>query len=105
MGPPVLGGHQVRWAEFHQAFCGHHIPVDLMARKLQEFLHQQQSLGSVYEYSKRFNHPSQYGPYHVDSDEKKMAMFRQGLSPMLQEHLTLFWGCTLNELVSASIEQ
>jgi hypothetical protein len=24
---------------------------------------------------------------------------------MLREHLTLFWGCTLNELVSASIEQ
>jgi hypothetical protein len=34
-----------------------------------------------------------------------MSLFRQGLSPMLREHLTLFWGCTLNELVSASIEQ
>jgi hypothetical protein len=34
-----------------------------------------------------------------------MSLFRQGLSPMLHEHLTLFWGCTLNELVSASIEQ
>jgi hypothetical protein len=34
-----------------------------------------------------------------------MSLFRQGLSPMLREHLTLFWGCTINELVSASIEQ
>jgi hypothetical protein len=34
-----------------------------------------------------------------------MSLFCQGLSPVLHEHLTLFWGCTLNELVSASIEQ
>jgi hypothetical protein len=59
----------------------------------------------VYEYSKKFNHLSQYGSYHVNTDEKKMSLFRQGLSPVLREHLTLFRGCTLNELVSASIEQ
>jgi hypothetical protein len=34
-----------------------------------------------------------------------MLLFRQRLSPVLHEHLTLFRGCTLNELVSASIEQ
>jgi hypothetical protein len=34
-------GHQVSWAEFRQVFCRHHIPVGLMARKLQEFLHLQ----------------------------------------------------------------
>jgi hypothetical protein len=34
-----------------------------------------------------------------------MLLFCQGLSPVLREHLTLFWGSTLNELVSASIEQ
>jgi hypothetical protein len=28
-----------------------------------------------------------------------------GLNPMLHGHLMLFWGCTLNELVSARIEQ
>jgi hypothetical protein len=65
----------------------------------------QKGLSSVYEYSKKFNHLSQYGSYHADADEKKMSLFRQGLSPVLCEHLTLFWGCTLNELVSASIEQ
>jgi hypothetical protein len=59
----------------------------------------------VYEYSKKFNHLSEYGSYHADTDEKKMSFFRQGLSPVLREHLTLFRGCTLNELVSASIEQ
>jgi hypothetical protein len=34
-----------------------------------------------------------------------MTLFRQGLNPVLREHLTLFRGCTLNKLVSASIEQ
>jgi hypothetical protein len=59
----------------------------------------------VYEYSKKFNHHSQYDSYHADTDEKKMSLFRQVLSPVLHEHLMLFQGCTLNELVSASIEQ
>jgi hypothetical protein len=34
-----------------------------------------------------------------------MSVFRQGLSLVLCEHLTLFRGCILNELVSTSIEQ
>jgi hypothetical protein len=46
----------------------------------------------VYEYSKKFNHHSHYGSYHADT------------GPVLREHLTLFWGCTPNELVSTSIE-
>jgi hypothetical protein len=59
----------------------------------------------VYEYNKKFDHLSQYSSYHADTDEKKMSLFRQGLSPVLREHLTLFQGCTLNELVSTSIDQ
>jgi hypothetical protein len=58
----------------------------------------------VYKYSKKFNHLSQYSSYHAATDEKKMSLFHQGLSPVLREHLMLFWGCPLNELVSASIE-
>jgi hypothetical protein len=83
-------------AEFREAFHGCHIPVGLMAHKLQEFLHLQQGSGSVYKYKKRFNHLSQYGSYHSDTDKKKMTLFHQGLNPVLREHLTLFRGCTLN---------
>jgi hypothetical protein len=92
-------------AEFRPAFHGHHILTGLMAHKLQEFLHLQQGSGSVYEYSKWFNHLSQYGSYHSNTNEKKMALFHQGLNPVLCEHLTLFQSYTLNELVCASIEQ
>jgi hypothetical protein len=86
----IQDGHQVLWAEFRTAFCGHHIPTGLMAHKLQEFLHLQQGSSSVYEYSKKFNYLSQYGSYHVDTNEKKISLFHQGLSPVLREHLTLF---------------
>jgi hypothetical protein len=82
--------HQVPWSEFRIAFHGHHIPVGLMAHKLQVFLHLQQGSSSVYMYSKKFIHLSQYGSYHTDTDEKKMSLFYQGLSPVLCEHLTLF---------------
>jgi hypothetical protein len=95
----------VPWAEFRTAFRGHHIPAGLIACKVQEFLHLQQGLSSVYGYNKKFNHLSQYGSYHANIDEKKMSLFCQGLHPVLHEHLTLFQGCTLNELLSASIEQ
>jgi hypothetical protein len=54
----IQDGHQVPWAEFCTAFRGHHIPMGMMAHKLQEFLHLQQSLSSVYEYIKKFNHLS-----------------------------------------------
>jgi hypothetical protein len=60
--------------------------------------------GTVYEYSKKFNHLCQYGSYHANADEK-MSIFRQGLSLVLCEHLTLFRYCTMNELVSISIKQ
>jgi hypothetical protein len=94
----------VPWAEFCTAFRGQHIPAGLMAHMLQEFLHLQQGLSSVYEYNKKFNHLYQYGSYHADTDEKKMSLFHHGLSPVLREHLTLFQGCTLNELVSTSVQ-
>jgi hypothetical protein len=101
----IQDGYQVLWAKFRMAFRGHHIPAGLMAHKLQEFLHLQQCSSSVYQYNKKFNHISQYNSYHADTDEKKISLFSQGLSPVLREHLMLFRGCTLNELVSTSIEQ
>jgi hypothetical protein len=54
----IQDGYQVPWAKFRMAFRGYHIPVGLMVHKLQEFLHLQQGLSSVYEYSKKFNHHS-----------------------------------------------
>jgi hypothetical protein len=35
----IQDGHQMPWAKFRIAFCGHQILAALMAHKLQEFLH------------------------------------------------------------------
>jgi hypothetical protein len=47
-------GYKVSWAEFHEAFRGHHIPDGLMDRKQQGFLDLKQGLCTMYEYCKRF---------------------------------------------------
>jgi hypothetical protein len=41
----------------------------------------------------------------VDTDGKKMELFKKGVSAQLREHLNLFCNCNFNELVNASMEQ
>jgi hypothetical protein len=76
-----------------------------MHRKLQDFLDLQQGTDSVYEYIKRFHYLAQYGTYHVNTDEKKAELFREGLSLPLQDHLVRIRDLSFNTLVSAAIKQ
>ena len=48
---------------------------------------------------------SQYAGYHVDTDEKKQACFRQGLSTKLQDRLAMVKFDTFSELVNGAIIQ
>jgi hypothetical protein len=75
--------HQVSWNEFCKAFCEHHIREGIMRCKLWEFVHLQQGTDSVNEYIRKFNYLQQYGGYHVDTDEKKAELFKNGLSLQL----------------------
>jgi hypothetical protein len=59
----------------------------------------------VNEYMRKFNYLQQYGGYHVDTDEKKAELFRNGLSLQLQGHLVLHRDLSFDALVSAVIEQ
>jgi hypothetical protein len=70
----------VLWNAFRTTFRGHHIPAGIMHRKQREFLDLQQGTNSVYMYSKKFNYLAQYDTHHVDTDEKKAELFRDGLS-------------------------
>jgi hypothetical protein len=72
--------HNVSWSEFYKAFREHHILVGIMHCKLREFLYLQQGTDSVNEYIQKFNYLQQYGHHHVDTDEKKAELFRNGLS-------------------------
>ena len=59
----------------------------MLRRKLTEFLALKQGNNNVLQYSQAFNTLSQYAGYHVDTDEKKQACFRQGLSSKLKRPL------------------
>jgi hypothetical protein len=74
-----------------------------MHHNLQEFLDLQQGTDNVYEYNRKFNYLAQYGTHHVDTDEKKVELFRRGLSLLLQDRLVWFQDMSFNTLVSVVI--
>jgi hypothetical protein len=59
----------------------------------------------VYEYIRKFNYLAQYDTHHVDTDEKKVELFKRGLSLSLQDRLVQFQDMSFNALVSAAIAQ
>jgi hypothetical protein len=73
----------VPWGEFCTAFYCHHLSVGTMRRKLAEFLDLRQENRSVYEYIQEFNNLAQYESHHVDTDAKKVELFRKGLTIQL----------------------
>jgi hypothetical protein len=95
----------VPWSEFCKALHEHHLSVGIVHRKLWEFLHLRQGTDSVNEYIRKFNYLQQYGGHHVDTDEKKAELFRNGLSHHLQDRLLLHCDLSFDALVSAVIEQ
>jgi hypothetical protein len=72
-------GHEVTWAEFKQAFKDHHIPKRFMDRKMRELLALKQGADTVYQYAQKFDSLCRYGGHHVDTNDKKMEHFRDGL--------------------------
>jgi hypothetical protein len=70
----------VSWGEFHSAFHGHHLSAGTIRHKLAEFLDLHQGNRSVYEYTQEFNNLAQYEGHHVDTDVKKVELFRKGLT-------------------------
>jgi hypothetical protein len=60
-----------------------------MRKKCQEFMDLKQGGRSVHDYSKQFNHLTQYAPDQVDTDDKKKDRFMISLSTKLQVRMTL----------------
>jgi hypothetical protein len=100
-----LVDHMVEWGEFKAAFRGHHIPVGIMDRKLNEFLALTQGSRTVLQYAQAFNDLCQYAGYHADTDEKKRDRFRRGLSTKLHDRLNTVRANSYNELVNMAIYQ
>jgi hypothetical protein len=84
---------------------GHHIPAEIMDRKLNEFLALTQGNRTVLQYAQAFNDLCQYAGYHADTDEKKRDRFRRGLSTKLHDRLNTVRANNYNELVNMAISQ
>jgi hypothetical protein len=96
--------HHVPWNEFRTSFYAHHLSAGLLRTKLKEFLDLEQGNHSIFDYMRQFSTLAQYGSYHVDMDEKKANLYREGLTVHLQEHLGLSPNLSYNELLSAAID-
>jgi hypothetical protein len=59
----------------------------------------------VFDYMRQLNTFAQFGPYHVDTDEKKANLFHNGLTIPLQDRVVLSTNLSYNELASAAIDQ
>ena len=75
-----------------------------MATKQTEFMKLVQGK-NLTEYLHAFNHLARYAPKFVDTDAKKIASFKRGLSPKLMKTLGNNKGATFNEFVSDAVTQ
>jgi hypothetical protein len=76
-----------------------------MDRKMRELLALTQGSDMVYRYAQKFNSLWQYGGHHVDTDAKKMEIFRDGLDGKLYKRLNLLEPENFHELVNKAISQ
>jgi hypothetical protein len=97
--------HHVPWGEFRTTFHAHHLSAGLLRSKLKKFLDLEQGNHSVFNYTRQCNTLAQYDSYHVDTDEKKANLYREGLTIQPQGHLVQSPNLSYNELASAAIAQ
>jgi hypothetical protein len=97
--------YEITWEEFKKAFRDHHLAKALTDRKMGELLALKQGSDTVFQYAQKFNNLCQYGGYHVDTDMKKMELFRDGLNSKLAEWLNLVKFDSYPMLVNKAISQ
>jgi hypothetical protein len=97
--------YEITWEEFKKAYRDNHLPKALTDRKMRELLALKQGSDTVYQYVQKFNNLCQYGGYHVDTDMKKMELFREGLNSKLAERLNLVKFDSYPMLVNKAISQ
>jgi hypothetical protein len=96
---------EVIWDQFKTAFRGHYIPPGTMEIKHTEFVQLTQGNKSVNEYIQAFNNLTRYAPEMVDTDAKKIASFKRGLSSKIRKTMGTGKCDTFNEYVSNAITQ
>ncbi|XP_066324003.1 uncharacterized protein [Miscanthus floridulus] len=96
---------QITWNQFKATFRGHYIPLGLMSMKHTEFMRLTQGTKTLTEYLHAFNNLSWYAIEFMDTDAKKIASFKRGLSPKLMKTLANNKSPTFNEFISDALTQ
>jgi hypothetical protein len=96
---------QITWREFTEAFKGVYIPPGLVEMKLGEFLALNQGTKTVTQYLHAFNSLCRYAPYMVDTDAKRIASFKRGLSLKMMKHVGTNTHARFNDFVSDCLKQ
>ena len=96
-------GAYVSWDQFKTAFRGHHIPLGLMRMKVGEFMKLTQGTKTLTEYMHAFNNLTRYALEFVNTEEKKIEIFKQGLGTKLMKIMSNSRCATYNEFVSDAL--
>jgi hypothetical protein len=95
----------IAWYQFTAAFRGNYIPPGLMAMKVSEFMRLTQGTQSVIEYLHAFNSLSRYVPDYVNTEAKKVASFKRGLSPKMMKCMGISSRTSFNNFASNCLTQ
>jgi hypothetical protein len=79
----------ITWREFTDTFRGVYIPPGLTEIKLREFLSLNQGTKTVTQYLHAFNNLSCYASDMVNTNDKKIASFKRGLTWVPTRELVL----------------
>jgi len=93
------------WDQFKIAFRDTYIPQGLMTINHNEFMNLTQGTKSLTKYLHAFNNLSCYATEFVDTEAKKLASFKRGLSPKLIKDMDNNKSTTFNEFVSDALTQ
>jgi hypothetical protein len=96
---------QITWREFTEAFRGDYIPPGLVEIKLREFLALNQGTKTVTQYLHAFNSLCRYAPDMVDTDAKRIASFKRGLSLKMMKHVGTNTRARFNDFISDCLKQ
>lgn len=78
----------VAWASFKRQFGDKYVPTHIKRQKAVEFQQLVQGNMTVLEYLTKFERLSRYAPELVDTVEKKIAKFLEGLNPIIERDAT-----------------
>jgi hypothetical protein len=96
---------QISWREFTEAFRVVYIPPGLVEIKLGEFLALNQGTKTMTQYLHAFNNLCRYAPDMVDTNAKRIASFKRGLSLKMMKHVGTNTRARFNDFISGCLKQ